>query len=201
VSAKVERPARGAEIQRRDAVCRAAMGLIVERGIERVRVADIARQVGMSAGHVLYYFGTKDRILLETLRWSEYELSAARTPMLRLGRPGWPKLRRYVDLYLAEGPSDPRWTLWLETWKRTRTGDLAQGFAELEAMWRADLASLITEGVASGVFPPLDVEDFSIRFMALLDGLSIPVLEGVRDRKEIVETALRGARIELEPKG
>lgn len=175
------------------------MDLIVERGIERVRVADIARRVGMSPGHVLYYFGTKDRILLETLRWSEHELGVVRGSKLRAGRPGWPKLRRYVDLYLAQGPSDPRWTLWLETWKRTRTGDLAESFAELEATWRADLSSVISEGSEARVFLPLDVEDFATRFMALLDGLSILVLEGVRDRRDILETAIRGARVELDP--
>jgi AcrR family transcriptional regulator len=194
-------PEPGAKLDRRDAVLRAAMDLIVERGVERVRVTDIGRRVGMSPGHVLYYFGTKERILLETLRWSEDELSEARSPMLRRSRPGWPRLRRYVDLYVALGPSDPRWTLWLETWPRTKSSDLTRSLTELEAAWLADLSAVVTAGVESGAFRSVDVEDFTVRFMALLDGLSILVLEGGTDRGKVIDIALRGARIELAPQG
>ncbi len=194
-----DEPQPGPKLDRRDAVLRAAMGLIVERGVERVRVVDIGREVGMSPGHVLYYFGTKERILLETLRWSENEISEARGPALRRGRTGWPRLRRYVDLYVAEGPSDPRWALWLETWRRTRSGDLARSLTELEAAWLADLSTVLTAGTESGAFRPVDHGDFALRFMALLDGLSILVLEGVRDRREVIDIALRGARVELAP--
>jgi AcrR family transcriptional regulator len=177
------------------------MTLIVERGIEQVRISDVGRYVGMSPGHVLYYFGTRERILLETLRWSESELAETRAAMLRRSRPGWPKFRRYVDLSVAIGPSDPRWTLWLEAYKRMRTGEIGQELAELDARWQEDLASVVTEGIVKGSFAPIDVEDFSLRFVALLDGFSLLVLEGARDRRELIETAVRSARIELDAKG
>lgn len=192
---------RRTETERRDAVYRAAMALIAERGIGGTRVADIGRRVGMSPGHVLYYFGTKERLLLETLRWSEGELGGLRAAASRLGRAGWPKLRRFVDIYLPEGPSDPRWALWVEVWGRIRQGDLAGDLAELERRWRDDCAVIVREGAGRGAFRDVDAEDFAVRFVALLDGLSIGLLEGVRDRTDVMRIAERGARVELEPIG
>src|SRR5580700_11519712 len=57
----------------RDRVLQAALDLITEAGIDQVRVAEIARRAGMSSGQVMYYFTSKEHILLETLAWCEYE--------------------------------------------------------------------------------------------------------------------------------
>ena len=135
------RPIRRAELERRDAVYRAAMTLIAERGIDATRVADIGRRVGMSPGHVLYYFGTKERLLVDTLRWSEGDLGDQRRAAMRHGRPGWPKLRRFTDIYLPDGTSDPRWRLWIETVAkpRGRRGCPARGA-------RAELARRLRPG-------------------------------------------------------
>lgn len=62
----------------RGRVLRAAMDIIVERGLDGVRLADIARRARMSEGHVLYYFRTKNQILIETLVWSEEQLAGRR---------------------------------------------------------------------------------------------------------------------------
>ena len=53
----------------RDRVLKAALELITEAGIDRVRVAGIARRASMSSGQVMYYFTSKEHILLETLAW------------------------------------------------------------------------------------------------------------------------------------
>ncbi len=177
------------------------MTLIAENGVDRVRVVDIGRQAGMSPGHVLYYFGTKERILLETLRWSEAELGQRREALLRKSRAGWQKLRRFAELYLPDSPADPRWILWIATWDRARSGALAESLAELEEVWRADFVQLISEGMKRGAFAPVDADDFSIRSIALLDGLGVQVLEGVRSPSDAADIAERAARVELAPKG
>ena len=53
----------------RDRVLQASLDLITEVGIDQVRLAEIARRAGMSSGQVMYYFTTKEQILLETLAW------------------------------------------------------------------------------------------------------------------------------------
>ncbi|MGB8944903.1 MAG: helix-turn-helix domain-containing protein, partial [Streptomyces sp.] len=47
------------------------MEMIAERGLEKLTMAALGREVGMSSGHLLYYFRTKDELLLRTLEWSE----------------------------------------------------------------------------------------------------------------------------------
>lgn len=172
------------------------MTLIAERGIDATRISDIGRRAGMSAGHVMYYFGTKERLLLETLRWSEAELGDIRAAALRHGRAGWSKLRHFTDIYLPDGVADPRWILWIETW-RSRAGDIAAPLDELERRWRDDLGHLVGEGIGRGIFRDVDVDDFAVRYIAMLDGLAIEIVEGVRDRKSVLAIAERGARIEL----
>jgi AcrR family transcriptional regulator len=174
------------------------MTLIAERGIDAARISDIGRRAGMSAGHVMYYFGTKERLLLETLRWSEAELGAIRAVALRHGRAGWPKLRHFTHIYLPDGVADPRWILWIETW-RNRVGDLSAPLGELERRWREDVEHIVREGIERGIFREVTVEDFAIRYIALLDGLAIEVVEGVRDLQSVLAIAERGARIELAP--
>lgn len=191
---------RPAETERRDAVYRAAMTLIAERGIEATRITDIGRRVGMSAGHVMYYFGTKERLLLETLRWSEDQLRSMREAALRHGRAGWPKLRRFSDVYMPDDAADPRWRLWIETW-RGRAGDVTGSLAEFERRWQDDCERILAEGIDRGVFRPVDVVDVAVRYIALLDGLSIEIIEGTRPRDQAMALAERGARVELEPAG
>ena len=57
--------------------------LIAERGFNDTRIADVAERVGASPALVIYYFGTKDSLLTEALRWSERSFYAATEEMLR----------------------------------------------------------------------------------------------------------------------
>src|SRR5215471_2814359 len=57
----------------RDRVLQAALDLIIEVGIDRVRLAEVARRASMSSGQVMYYFTSKEHILLETLAWRDHQ--------------------------------------------------------------------------------------------------------------------------------
>src|SRR5215831_6543179 len=59
---------------RRDQMLAAASTLIAERGFSDTRIADVAKRVGASPALVIYYFGTKDSLLTEALRWSTEKL-------------------------------------------------------------------------------------------------------------------------------
>src|SRR3569833_104187 len=67
---------------RRDQMLAAASTLIAERGFSDTRIADVAKRVGASPALVIYYFGTKDSLLTEALRWSERSWYAAAEEML-----------------------------------------------------------------------------------------------------------------------
>ena len=68
----------------------------------------------MSSGQLMYYFSSKENILLETLAWQEHEETARRRVALPGAAVGWPRLELFVDLYLPSGLADPVWILWME---------------------------------------------------------------------------------------
>src|SRR5215467_11191997 len=98
--------------RQRGRVIEAAISAIAEVGVDALRMSDIADRAGMTPGHILYYFGRKDQILIETLRWSEHDLAEHRREVLsRLPDPR-KRLRTFVDHYLPSGTEDSRWELW-----------------------------------------------------------------------------------------
>ncbi|MFJ6214078.1 TetR/AcrR family transcriptional regulator [Streptomyces sp. NPDC092296] len=174
------------------------MAAIAEHGLARLTMAGLGKQVGMSGGHLLYYFGSKDRLLLETLRWSEEQLGERRRAMLaRTAVPARVRLAEYADLYLPEGPGDPRWTLWVEVWGRSLASEeIRSGQLAVEEPWHRDLVGLLMEGTAAGTaaggFGPVDAETAAVRIRAVLDGFATPIvigLPGVRRTESLAHVA------------
>ncbi|SDJ72508.1 TetR/AcrR family transcriptional regulator [Streptomyces indicus] len=176
----------------RENVLAAAMAMVAEGGLEGLTMAALGRAVRMSSGHLLYYFKTKDELLLQTLEWSEGKLGEERRAVL--SRPGSVRARldAYVDLYVPAGPRDPHWTLWLEVWNRSPRTDpgveAGRRQAAIEGAWHRDLVALLAEGVSRGEFAALDPERFALRLRALLDGFSVHVAVGLpgADRDEVL---------------
>ncbi|MER6571392.1 TetR/AcrR family transcriptional regulator [Streptomyces sp. NPDC001093] len=174
----------------REDVLAAAMDMIAERGLEKLTMAALGREVGMSSGHLLYYFHSKDELLLRTLEWSEGRLGAARGRLLTGTGTASERLSAYVDLYVPDGHRDPHWTLWLEVWNRSQNADddARARQAAIEGAWHRDLVALIAEGVSRGEFRRVDADRFAARLRALLDGFSIHVAIGLRgtDRDQVL---------------
>ncbi|WNM33630.1 TetR/AcrR family transcriptional regulator [Streptomyces sp. Li-HN-5-11] len=174
----------------REYVLAAAMDMIAERGLEKLTMAALGREVGMSSGHLLYYFHSKDELLLQTLEWSEGRLGAERGRLLTRTTSTRDRLDAYVDLYVPDGHRDPHWTLWLEVWNRSQNADDAarDRQAAIEGAWHRDLVALLAEGVSRGEFQPVDPDRFAARLRALLDGFSIQVAIGLRgsDRAHVM---------------
>ncbi|MFD4142053.1 TetR/AcrR family transcriptional regulator [Streptomyces sp. NPDC058572] len=165
----------------REALLAAAMDTIAERGLDGLTMAGLGREVGMSSGHLLYYFRTKDELLLQTLEWSEGRLGAERSALLSRQAPAHERLEAYVGLYIPDGPRDPHWTLWLEVWNRSQNADddARNRQAAIEGAWHRDLVALLAEGVSRGEFRSVDPDRFAARLRALLDGFSVHVAVGV----------------------
>ncbi|MDA5286588.1 TetR/AcrR family transcriptional regulator [Streptomyces sp. NPDC054904] len=165
----------------REDVLVAAMATIAERGLEGLTMAGLGRQVGMSSGHLLYYFRSKDELLLQTLEWSEAALGTERRALLSRRDPVRARLQAYVDLYVPDGPRDPHWTLWLEVWNRSQNAGPQERDrqAAIEGAWHRDLVALLAEGVSRGEFRPVDPDRYAARIRALLDGFSIQVAVGL----------------------
>jgi AcrR family transcriptional regulator len=175
----------------REDVLAAVMATVAERGLDGLTMAGLGREVGMSSGHLLYYFRTKDELLLQTLEWSENRLGERRRLLLSRPESVRERLDAYIGLYLPAGHRDPHWTLWLEVWNRSRdAGDEARARqAAIEGAWHRDLVALLAEGGARGEFRRVDAEHFATRLRALLDGFSVHVVVGLpgTSRAQVLE--------------
>jgi AcrR family transcriptional regulator len=174
-----------------------AMAAIAEKGLAALTMSALAERLGTSGGHILYYFGSKDLLLLEALRWSESALAEERRALLRRRLSAERALDLFLELYLPRGPRDARWMLWIELWARTPSNaSLHRAQEEMDQGWQDDLEALLTKGVDRGRFAPLDASAAASQLLALLDGLSTRVVLGQRgtDRRRALADARSASR-------
>jgi AcrR family transcriptional regulator len=168
-------------------VLEVAWELLIERGLADLTLAELGRRVDTSAGHLLYYFGSKDGLLLEVLRWSEAQLWARWEESRTEEAPFAERFDLFCRQFLPNGIGDPRWLVWIEVWPRVLRADgLRRPYEELDEVWRGELTRLLTDAGAA------DAASLSRRVCALLDGLAISITLGEEDLG--VDAALGHAR-------
>src|SRR3954454_8443162 len=174
--ARRESPENAAD--RRQQMLHAAAALIAAQGYGETRIADVARRAKVSPGLVVYYFGSKDKLLVEALRYSD-EMFYTTGEALIWQQPTLAKrLQTLVELtFQHETAAElPGWGLWLDLWAQAyRHPEVAAGRIELDARWRRLIADVVRDGRRSGEVAKVDEERFAVMFAALLDGLAIQV--------------------------
>lgn len=194
-------PATEGNEARRTQMLAAAAELICERGFSDTRIADVAKRAGVSSALVIYYFGTRDRLLVDALRYSEESFYEAAERMLA----DTPSLRERLSLLIqwtcvpeSDGEIPGAWGLWFDLWAQAfRHDEVRAGRVELDARWR----KMIVAAVESADLPTkVDARTFALEFAALLDGLSIQVAldDPEVDSKVAYDIAMRFAERELE---
>ena len=185
---------------RRVQMLRAAAELVCERGFSETRISDVAKRAGVSSALVIYYFGTRDRLLVDALRYSEESGYEAAERMLA----EVPSLRERLSLLIqwtcvpeAENEIPGAWGLWFDLWAQAfRHDEVKAGRVELDARWRRMIADAVE---SADLDSEVDAKMFALEFSALLDGLSIQVaLEDPEvDSKVAYDIAMRFAEREL----
>ena len=176
------RAMRAGSRQRRDRVVASAAEVLSERGLEDTRIADVAARAGMSAGHVMYYFSSKDELLLEAVRAAEDRFYAEVVDALDPVASARAKLVRLIDLWSP--PGDARhapaaWVLWPDLWARALREPALAAFREAsDRRWIEFVAGIVREGVRAGEFAATDASRFAQQLGALMDGLALRVMAG-----------------------
>jgi AcrR family transcriptional regulator len=168
--------------KRRTQMLEAAMEVIAERGLCDTRIADVADRAGLSPALVVYYLGSKEKLLTEALAYAEdlFYIEAFRelTGIEGASR----RLVRLIELAcppVVRREADEYWTLWVELWSRAlRNEEAARKREALERRWRNTIAEVVREGQRSGEFGSCDPERFATYLSALMDGLALQVLFG-----------------------
>jgi AcrR family transcriptional regulator len=179
---------------------RAAAELICERGFGDTRIADVAKRAGVSSALVIYYFGTRDRLLVDALRYSEesgYEAMEQKLGEISSLRDRLSLLIKWTCVPEADNEIPGAWGLWFDLWAQAfRHDEVKAGRVELDARWRA----MIVDAVKSAdLDTDIDIRTFALEFSALLDGLSIQVAldDPEVDSSVAYDIAMRFAEREL----
>jgi AcrR family transcriptional regulator len=162
---------------RRDQMLVAAAHLIAERGFSDTRIADVAERVGASPALVIYYFGTKDSLLTEALRWSERSFYAGVEEMLQETPSTMGRIQNLVDSCLPPSKDVPDdWGLWFDLWVQAfRHPEVKKDRAALDQEWRDLITRVVQAGVDAREIKKVDVAEFTVMWTALLDGLVVQV--------------------------
>ena len=166
--------------KRRTQMLEAAAEVIGERGLCDTRIADVAKRAGLSPALVVYYFGSKEKLLTEALAYAEdlFYIEAFRELTGIEGAAE--QLARLIGLAcppVEQRETDEYWALWVELWSRAlRNGEAARKREALDRRWRNTIAEVVREGQRSGEFGPYDPERFATYLSALMDGLALQML-------------------------
>ncbi|MEP9362505.1 TetR family transcriptional regulator C-terminal domain-containing protein [Nocardioides sp. CN2-186] len=173
-------PATEGNEARRRAMLEAAAELISERGFGETRIADVAKRAGASSALVIYYFGTRDRLLVDALRYSEesfYDTAAKTLAEVTGFRERLSTIVEWCCVPQTDGEVSGAWGLWLDLWATAfRHEEVGEARVEQDRKWRDLVEGVLRDGQSSGeVAAELDVRRFALTFTMLLDGIATQV--------------------------
>jgi AcrR family transcriptional regulator len=164
----------------------------------------VAKRAGVSSALVIYYFGTRDRLLVDALRHSEesfYEAAEKMLAEVTSLRERLSLLIKWTCVPEADNEIPGAWGLWFDLWAQAfRHDEVKAGRVELDARWRKMIVDAIKSAEASDELDvDVDARLFALEFSALLDGLSIQVAldDPEVDSEVAYQIAMRFAEREL----
>jgi len=169
-------PAADELTEKQVALVRVAYRLMAEKGMHRMTLQDVADASGMSKANVVYYFGTKENLVLTTMRWVLGRVAQRIVDATAAATGREEKFRAMIGaVFVDPQRNHDFYVVYTELiGQASRNGR----FAELNAWFReimtGQYAQLIrdTNGAAAN-----DVERAAMVVRALIDGLFVQWLE------------------------
>ena len=167
----------------RQRILAAACAVIVEKGMAATRVADIAREAGLSSASIHYHFATKDEVLFAAVKWQNERETERRTAIAASDASATVKLARFLDASMpprgfAREEALIRFDLWGRAMREQAYSDVLRPLRE---EWRRQFAAILEEGVTTGEFrPDCSFAQTLEELTAILDGYSFQYTLGYR---------------------
>ncbi len=171
------RDGEGSRAAARARILAASRALFAERGFVACRVADVARQAGMSPGNVYWHFDSKEAILLAILAEGFANLEAMTAGVADEYGPARRKLDLLVERTVALYEDNAEFTVILGGLKgeggRKLVGSLGLDLPEIERRSRANLRRVFAEARSEGAVEAADPDLLVAFYLAFFDGLLI----------------------------
>lgn len=166
---------------RRMEIVRAAWELVAERGVDAIRIQDIAASVGTSTGTIHYYFRDRADILAAALEFSAKRFTHRKAEQVPDAVTYLERIFALIESQLVGESTRQEWAVWIEFWgEATRQQRFADLNSEVYTQWRDLVADQVRGGQQVGEFPEDVVpQDFAADLIAMMDGLGIQtILQG-----------------------
>jgi AcrR family transcriptional regulator len=170
----------------REAILLAACRAIAERGVDRVRMIDIAHAAGVSPTLPHYYFNTRSELLRQAFVHAEEGMIRLEQAVAGEHSPR-ERLERMLLVYFDADPQVYEiWMLAREmTTRAIREPALRDSHDDVYAGWTTTVAAVIRGGQRSGELPEaVDADQAAWRLTALVEGLGTWLLTGIATRRQ-----------------
>lgn len=167
---------------RKTAVLNATLQQIAERGLDSVRIKDVAVTAGCSTGQVQYYFDSRESMLLAAIRMHSDQVVQRIAHAYSEHDTPRRSLQRLVESYLYTDSLIFRGALWLElTAASFREKKFRDSARHVYDSWLRVVTRVIRRGVEEGDFTPeMGVEEASEAVLAVIDGFEVALLSSGR---------------------
>ena len=166
-----ERPRLPKGEERRQRILQAAVELITEKGFRGLRIAEIAERVGMTHPGLLYYFGSKERLLFEVIKdRTEADLSSAAITF----SPDHASIALLADIArsIVEDPVYPRFHAVLLVENLDEGSLLHDYFVERQEAIRNAARACVASDVEHGLIrADLDIDSLALEIVSFLVGV------------------------------
>ena len=165
---------------------------VLTRGLEGVRLRDIAEEAGVTPAAVLYY-GDVDALTYDTYQQAIERFSLDRERVAERFADARERLRASIDHGVASGPDDELVRLLFEFWPRSlRDPKAAVLDSSLQERQIAVYSAIFVLGEAQGHFTLTDSPRLLAgNIVAMEDGYQMEVLSGRRTRDEVKAACTR----------
>lgn len=164
--------------QHREAILAAALGLFGEHGLHGVSMQQIAEKAEFATGTLYNFFQSKEALFQELLLRCARRIEEQLTPILRLHAPPDMRLRELIRAHNAVIRDNlPEIRLFYKVFqaeaRHTLEPDLLVG--DTRAVFdrlQTECAGVIDEGVAAGLFAPMDAQIVTMGLDAMLEAVA-----------------------------
>lgn len=169
--------------QRREALARAGYAEILDKGIQALTLDSVVARAGSSKGGALYYFPTKEELLLGVLKWLLAQVSQTLDEIARSDDS--PRSRLAAELEVLFHSTEVNRKLYLVLLDYVALGTRSERFRSLlggflEECRRRDMA-IVADGVKQRQFRRVRPQDAAATIRALVDGYCLQWLMGPPD--------------------
>ena len=190
-------------MNKKQLIIEAAIKVFARDGLEKGKIADIAKEAGIGKGTVYEYFRSKNDIfkVIEESVFSDFSIvfeelnSSTLSPTKKLSN----LLEQGIDMFMEMGDV---LLIIMELWAQAGRGHVhgsdSSLFVEYYDYFRKGVESILSDGILSGEFRDMNKKGVATLLLAFMDGLSwqFVILKDSKKfnkiKSEAIESFMRG---------